>query len=72
MIDDKPPPRGRFHPIYLVLAIPYLAYAGVPFYNRAGPELLGIPFFYWWQVFGVLLTVICIYPVYWFEEGRRK
>jgi hypothetical protein len=69
MMDDKP--RRRFHPVYLFLAAPYLAWIWPPFYNRVDPVLLGIPFFYWWQVFGIFLTAACILPVYLFEERRR-
>lgn len=70
MSEDKQPRRG-FHPIYLFLAVPFAAWLWVPFYNRIDPLLLGIPFFYWWQVFGIFLTSACIVPVYLFEERRR-
>ncbi len=69
MIEDKPPRRG-FRPVYLFLVIPYAAWAWVPFYNRIEPQLLGIPFFYWWQIFGIVLTSACIIPVYLHEERR--
>jgi hypothetical protein len=70
MFEDKPP-RRKFHPVYLWLLIPYAAFAWVPFYNRAMPSLLGIPFFYWWQIAGIFLTALCILPVYLFEERRK-
>jgi len=41
----------------------------VPFYNRIEPSLFGIPFFYWWQVFGIFLTAACIYPVYLYQRA---
>ena len=47
----------KFHPVYLFLALPYAAFLWVPFYNRIEPQLFGIPFFYWWQIFGIVLTV---------------
>lgn len=38
---------------YIVLAllilIPSFVNLGVPIYNRDSPELLGMPFFYWFQ-----------------------
>ena len=68
MPEDKP--RRRFHPVYLFLLIPYAAWVWVPFYNRIEPSLLGVPFFYWWQIFGIFLTAVCILPVYWHQEGR--
>ena len=46
----------KFHPVYLFLAVPYAAFLWVPFYNRLEPQFLGIPFFYWWQIFGIVLT----------------
>ena len=44
----------------------------VPFYNRIEPSLFGVPFFYWWQIFGIFLTAASIYPVYLYQESRRK
>ena len=54
------------------MLIPYAAWVWVPFYNRIEPSLFGIPFFYWWQIFGIFLTAACITPVYFYQEGRRK
>jgi hypothetical protein len=68
---DKAASR-KFHPVYLCLLIPYLAFFWVPFYDRIDPELLGIPFFYWWQILWIPLTALCIVPVYRHEESRRK
>ena len=64
--------RGGFHPIYLLLAIPYLALWAVPFYDRVDPELAGIPFFYWYQMAWIFGGTAVILPVYLFEERRRK
>ena len=69
-MDDKP--RRRFHPVYLFLAIPYVAFAWVPFYDRTDPEIFGIPFFYWWQMVWIVLTAVCIVPVYRYQQGRGK
>jgi hypothetical protein len=62
----------KFHPVYLCLLVPYAAWVWVPFYNRLEPSLFGIPFFYWWQIFGIFLTAASIYPVYLYQESRRK
>ena len=41
---------------YLLLIIPFVATL-LPFlYNRAQPQLFGMPFFYWYQLLWVLLT----------------
>ena len=63
---------GRWRVIYLLLLVPYLALLWVPFYNRATPELLGIPFYYWYQMLWILLGVLTTLPVYLYEERRRK
>ncbi len=33
----------------LLILVPSFVNLGVPIYNRDSPELLGIPFFYWFQ-----------------------
>ena len=35
-----------------------------PLYNRRSPELFGIPFFYWWQMFAIVIGVVCTLLVY--------
>ena len=70
MYEDKPP-RRKFPAVYLFLLIPYIAFAWVPFYNRITPELLGIPFFYWWQMAWIILTAVCIVPVYLWQERQK-
>ena len=69
-MDQKP--RGKFHPVYLILLIPYVAFGWVPFYNRVDPQLFGIPFFYWWQIVWIVGTALSIVPVYRYEESRNK
>lgn len=66
------PKRRGFHPVYLLLLLPCIALLWVPFYNSDAPELLGIPFFYWYQMAWILLGSLCILPVYLVEERRRK
>ena len=62
----------KFHPVYLFLALPFACLCWVPLYNSVEPSLFGIPFFYWWQIFGIFLTAASIYPVYLYQESRRK
>lgn len=40
----------------VLLGIPMLALLIVPIYARSGPELLGFPFFYWYQLMWVFLA----------------
>ncbi len=65
-------PRGKFHPVYLILLIPYVAFLWVPLYNRIEPEIFGIPFFYWWQLLWIVLTALSIVPVYLYQESQDK
>ena len=60
-------PRRKFHPVYLCLALPFIAHIWVPSYNRIDPALFGIPFFYWWQTLWIALAALCILPAYLFE-----
>ena len=69
-MEDKPP-RRKFHPVYLLLLVPYVALLWVPFYNRIEPSLMGIPFFYWFQMVWIFLGVACLYPVYRHEERNK-
>jgi Protein of unknown function (DUF3311) len=51
----------------LLLVIPFLLVAYVPFYNRVGPALAGIPFFYWYQLSAILLGAAVVMVVYLIE-----
>ena len=64
------PPRRKFHPVYLLLLLPYIALLCVPYYNVIDPTLLGIPFFYWWQMLWIPLGSLCILPVFLRGEGK--
>jgi hypothetical protein len=60
-------PSPRPHPsrtqrllVYTLLLVLAVVALWVPLYNRPGPRVLGIPFFYWfqilWIVVGALIT----------------
>jgi len=70
-MNGKPAGRG-FRPIHLLLLLPYIAVLWVPFYNKALPELAGIPFFYWYQLMWIPLGALILLPVYWIEERGAK
>jgi hypothetical protein len=40
---------------YLLFALQFVAVLWPPFYNRIDPTLLGMPFFYWYQLLWVLI-----------------
>ena len=43
---------------YLLFLIQFVAVLWPPFYNKAEPHLIGIPFFYWYQLLWVILGAI--------------
>lgn len=47
-----------------LLAVPLVALALVPTYSAATPELLGFPFFYWYQLLWVVLTPLFTWGAY--------
>ncbi|SFI67403.1 Protein of unknown function [Bradyrhizobium sp. Gha] len=49
---------------YLLLLIQFIAVLWPPFYNMAEPELIGIPFFYWYQLLWVIIGAILTAIVY--------
>ena len=57
-------PKRSSRAILLLLLLPYLGLLWVPLYNRTDPVLLGFPFFYWYQLLWVPLTVLLIWVVY--------
>ena len=46
---------------YLLLLIPCVVALWVPLFNSVGPELFGIPFFYWFQLLLVPVSAIAIF-----------
>jgi hypothetical protein len=58
-------------PVKLLLLVPLIAVLIPPIYNRRGPELLGFPFFYWYQLLWVPLSVVCTVVVYRATRGKR-
>jgi Protein of unknown function (DUF3311) len=54
----------RPRPIQLLLLLPFFGLLDVSMYNVAEPTLLGFPFFYWYQLLWVPITVLLIWVVY--------
>ncbi|MEV4641092.1 DUF3311 domain-containing protein [Actinoplanes sp. NPDC049548] len=53
--------RSRWH---WLLAVPVVFPLLTPLYDRAEPQLWGIPFFYWVQLVGIVLTMVTTALVY--------
>ena len=47
----------------------FVAVLWPPFYNRVDPTLIGIPFFYWYQLLWIILGAILTATVYFVTEG---
>jgi hypothetical protein len=47
-----------------LLLLPFVGLLYVAPYNRAEPALFGFPFFYWYQLLWVPITVLLIWIVY--------
>ena len=58
--------------VRLLLLVPFVAVLWVPFYNRALPEIAGIPFFYWYQLLWIPFGALLIFPVYLAEDRARS
>jgi hypothetical protein len=56
---------------YLLFVVQFLAVLWPPFYNRAEPTLIGLPFFYWYQLLWVVIGAVLTAIVY-FATGRRR
>jgi len=49
---------------YLLFLIQFAAVLWPPFFNRANPHWLGIPFFYWYQLLWVIIGAASTAIVY--------
>lgn len=57
--------KSRFWIVVLALVIPYVAIIGAfPFFNRAEPFILGLPFIYFWLFSWLPLTSLCMFIAY--------
>lgn len=54
-----------------LMVIPVVMPLLVPLYNRDTPRLFGLPFFYWYQLACVLLTIVIVTFIYLMTKGRR-
>ena len=62
---------SRRHGLQWLLAIPLIPPLLVPLYNRLEPRLMGIPFFYWYQLACAAFAILMISLVYQLTKGRR-
>jgi uncharacterized membrane protein YhdT len=56
---------------YWLLLLPLIGTLIPPFYNHDSPRVIGIPFFYWYQMVWIVLSVLCTVLVYRRTRGDR-
>jgi hypothetical protein len=52
-----------------LLILPALGLAFPAIYSRPAPELIGFPFFYWYQIAWILVSALLTALVYMMTEG---
>ena len=62
--NGAPSKRRKWSWWYLLFVVQFLVILWPPFYNKAEPTLLGIPFFYWFQLLWVLVSAVFTAVVY--------
>jgi hypothetical protein len=60
----EPKNRGGWSWWYLLFVIEFVVALWPPFYNKAEPTLIGIPFFYWFQLLWVFVSAAFTAVVY--------
>ena len=56
---------------YWLLLLPLIGTLIPPIYNHDGPRVIGIPFFYWYQMVWIAVSVLCTVIVYRKTRGER-
>jgi hypothetical protein len=64
--------NGAWHWSYWLLIFVCAVTFLVPFYNRVEPTLLGFPFFYWFQLGWIFVSMIVTAYVYFVTEQHEK
>ena len=67
--EGAPPVRSDRSPWNWLLLLPLLVTLYPPLYNRKDPQLIGIPFFYWYQLAVISVGVLCTLVVYLRSRG---
>ena len=67
-MDATEKKRGGWSWWYLLFVIQFAVALWPPLYNKAEPSLLGIPFFYWFQLLWVIVSAVFTAIVYFAVE----
>jgi hypothetical protein len=67
-MDQQSRPRRGWSWWYFLLLIQFVAVLWPPFYNKAEPALIGMPFFYWYQLAMIIVGAVLTAIVYFATE----
>jgi len=70
MAQDSGPGRLRWSWWYLLFVIEFALILWPPLYNSLEPSLIGIPFFYWYQLLVVVIGAVLTAIVYFATRER--
>ncbi|MED2974990.1 DUF3311 domain-containing protein [Fictibacillus sp. B-59209] len=57
--------------LILFIVLPFLAQLAIlPFVNRIGPIILGLPFLHFWLFLWIVLTPICTLGIYHLQKSK--
>ncbi len=54
---------------YLLFLVQIVVILWPPLYNKVEPTLIGLPFFYWFQLLWVIVSAVFTAVVYWATRG---
>ena len=63
-MQSNPGTRGQWSWWYLLFVVQFAAMLWPPFYNKAEPYVMGVPFFYWYQMLWVIISAVFTAIVY--------
>jgi hypothetical protein len=66
--SDSQKKRGGRSWWYLLLLVQFVLVLWPPFYNKAEPSWIGMPFFYWYQLMCIVIAAVLTAIVYFATE----
>ncbi len=63
-MSTEPKTRGGWSWWYLLFVVQFVVALWPPLFNKVEPTLIGIPFFYWFQLAWVLVSAVFTAVVY--------
>jgi Protein of unknown function (DUF3311) len=68
MQTNTPAAKSKRGGLYWLFLIPFIATLFPFFFNYREPSIIGLPFFYWYQLVWIPITVLLTWLVYRVEE----